>query len=140
MDVPAGAAVATELGVHGLLPYDRELMEGELGHRLTLELIEELDDRARALLVHQLLRLALLLGLGGADASPPAICGWWWGGGDDGERERLRGGSGVGRRERRGGAAVADGMRLGWDSRGRVQGCEKKKKGSADICDWQAPI
>ena len=56
--------MARELGVHGFLSHDGELVERELGHRLTLELVEKFDDRARALLVHQLLRFALLLGLG----------------------------------------------------------------------------
>jgi hypothetical protein len=74
--------MARELGVHGFLSHDGELVERELGHRLTLELVEEFDDRARALLVHQLLRLALRLGLGRADAGPPAS-GWRWG--DDGD-------------------------------------------------------
>ena len=63
-DIPARTTMARELGVHGFLSHDGELVERELGHRLTLELVEKFDDRARTLLVHQLLRFALLFGLG----------------------------------------------------------------------------
>ena len=64
VDLPARTTLARELGVHGLLSHNGELVKRELGHRLTLKLVEEFDDRARSLLVHQLLWLALLLGLG----------------------------------------------------------------------------
>jgi len=58
---------------HCLLPDDGELVEGELGHRLALKLVEELDDRARARLVHELLLLARRLCLRGTDARPSEL-------------------------------------------------------------------